>query len=97
MPFSSLASLRRPGSSRRRWSAMTMAMVSTPANTIGHEMAAEHDRAAKRERPYLRGARLAGAIVQKAWLASPDTKEQFRLQASLGRHQGWKSAVPANC
>ncbi len=43
------------------------------------------------------GASVAGATVQKAWLASPDTKEQFRLQASLGRHQGWKSAVPANC
>jgi hypothetical protein len=25
------------------------------------------------------GARIAGAVVQKAWLASPDTKEQFRL------------------
>ena len=37
------------------------------------------------------GASVAGAIVQKAWLASPDTKEQFRLQAPLGRHQGWKA------
>ena len=43
------------------------------------------------------GASVAGAIVQKAWLASPDTKEQLRLQAPPGRHQGWKSAVPANC
>jgi hypothetical protein len=43
------------------------------------------------------GASVAGATVQKASLASPDTKEQFRLQASLGRHHGWKSAVPANC
>jgi len=43
------------------------------------------------------GASVAGATVQKASLASPETKEQFRLQASLGRHQGWKSAVPANC
>jgi hypothetical protein len=34
------------------------------------------------------GARLAGATTQNAWLASPDTKEQFRLQVSLGRHQG---------
>jgi hypothetical protein len=32
------------------------------------------------------GASAAGATVQKASLASPDTKEQFRLQASLGRH-----------
>lgn len=43
------------------------------------------------------GARLAGATVQKAWLASPDTNEEFRLQAALGRHQGWKAAPPANC
>jgi hypothetical protein len=32
------------------------------------------------------GASVAGATVQKASLASPDTKEQFRWQAALGRH-----------
>ena len=34
------------------------------------------------------GAKLAGAMVQKAWLASPDTNEQFRLHVPPGRHQG---------
>ena len=43
------------------------------------------------------GASVAGATPQPAWLTSPDTKEQLRWQAPLGRHQGWKSAVPANC
>ena len=42
------------------------------------------------------GASEAGATTQKAWLASPETKEQLRLHSLLGRHQGWKSAVPAN-
>jgi hypothetical protein len=43
------------------------------------------------------GARLAGAMVQNAWLASPDTNEQFRLHVPPGRHQGWNGAAPANC
>jgi hypothetical protein len=58
---------------------------------------AEHDGSAKRTGSSCGGARLAGATTQKAIDASPDTKEQLRVQASLGRYQGWNSAAPANC
>ncbi len=43
------------------------------------------------------GARMAGATVQKAWLASPETKEQLRRQSPPGCHHGTKDKVPANC
>ena len=88
---------------------MTMAMVMTPAkmmsvtkcrpNTTRSPPTAVPNSTAPPSAIGLScgGARLAGATVQKAWLASPDTNEQFRLQALLGRHQGWKVDVPANC
>ena len=54
----------------------------TDEDDIADEMPSEHDA----QGLSCGDASAAGATVQKASLASPDTKEQFRLQASLGRH-----------
>ena len=88
---------------------MTMAMVITPAKTMSvRKCRPNTTRMAPTAVPnstappsakglICGGASEAGATVQKAWLASPDTKEQFRLQALLGCHHGWKVSEPANC
>ena len=92
--------MRLTGSSKTRLSAKTMAMVMSSANTTSvtkwrpntmrnDPTAVPKTTAAPSATGLIcGGASIAGAAVQKAWLASPDTKEQFRLHAPLGRHQG---------